>query len=550
MDSHQNGSSIENGGGDLSERKWDRPDKPSRCTYKLSESTVEDSPHRHQLRDKSLGKLTILPNVLHHIGRTPMIRINKIGKSVGLQCEILAKCEFFNAGGSVKDRIGLRMIEDAEASGQLKPGDTLIEPTSGNTGIGLALAAAVKGYRCIIVMPEKMSKEKVDVLRALGAEIVRTPTSATFDSPESHIGVAARLVQELPRAHILDQYRNASNPLAHYDGTAEEILEACDGKLDMLVCAAGTGGTMTGIARKIKERCPTCKIIGVDPVGSIIAEPEELNKSDGSGFYEVEGIGYDFIPTVCERRYVDQWYKSEDKPSFQMARRLINEEGLLCGGSSGASMYCALKAAADYHLTAGQKVVVILPDSIRNYMTKFLSDDWLIERHFLDHELGMTEETSWWWNQPVSALKLKAPLTVNPNVTIQDALKLLRREGFDQVPVVDDTGNVTGMLAVAHMMLLVTKGKVKVTDTIDKVIYKQFKQVTVDTTLGSLSLMLNTDHYAVVMHSQRHYQGNDLTAMKQMIFGIATRIDLLEFISHGSVDNRVSSTSSNGSAFQ
>lgn len=199
----------------------------------------------------------------------------------------------------------------------------------------MALAAAVKGYRCIIVMPEKMSMEKVDVLRALGAEIVRTPTSARFDSPESHVGVAWRLKNEIPNSHILDQYRNPSNPLAHYDATAEEILEQCDGKLDMLVAGAGTGGTITGIARKLKERCPNIKIVGVDPEGSILAEPEELNKTDKTQ-YEVEGIGYDFIPTVLDRSVVDTWYKSDDEESFNMSRMLIREEGLLCGKFAGS----------------------------------------------------------------------------------------------------------------------------------------------------------------------------------------------------------------------
>uniref|UniRef100_A0A8C5P7P3 cystathionine beta-synthase n=1 Tax=Leptobrachium leishanense TaxID=445787 RepID=A0A8C5P7P3_9ANUR len=254
------------------DRKWIRPDLPSKYS----------------------------PDILDKIGDTPLVRINHIGKAHGLKCELLGKCEFFNAGGSVKDRISLRMVQDAERDGILKPGDTIIEPTSGNTGIGLALAAAVKGYRCIIVMPEKMSMEKVDVLRALGAEIVRTPTNARFDSPESHVGVAWRLKNEIPNSHILDQYRNASNPLAHYDSTAEEILEQCEGRLDMLVAGAGTGGTITGLARKIKEKCPGCKVVGVDPEGSILAEPEELNQTDKTG-YEVEGIGYDFIPTVLDR---------------------------------------------------------------------------------------------------------------------------------------------------------------------------------------------------------------------------------------------------------
>jgi len=209
--------------------------------------------------------------ILENIGNTPMVRINHITKVEGVTCEVLAKCEYFNAGGSVKDRIGRRMVEDAEKSGRIKPGDTLIEPTSGNTGIGLALAAAVKGYKMIITLPEKMSQEKVDVLKALGAQIIRTPTEAAWDAPESHIGVAKKLNKEIPNSHILDQYSNPSNPLAHYDGTAEEIIDQCGGKVDVVVLTAGTGGTITGIARKLKEKVPNVKIVGVDPDGSILA---------------------------------------------------------------------------------------------------------------------------------------------------------------------------------------------------------------------------------------------------------------------------------------
>ncbi|GFO11076.1 cystathionine beta-synthase, partial [Plakobranchus ocellatus] len=416
-------------------REWRRPDLPSKCTYQPG-APLEKSPHLHV---KPQDRLKIMPNILHNIGNSPLVRLNRIPQHDGLKCEFLVKCEFFNAGGSVKDRIGLRMIEDAEARGNIKPGDVLIEPTSGNTGIGIALASAVKGYRCIIVMPEKMSMEKVDVLRALGAEIVRTPTSASFDSPESHIGVAKRLMEEIPNSHILDQYRNPSNPIAHFDQTAEEILDACDGKIDMLIASAGTGGTIAGLSRKIKMKCPNCKIVGVDPYGSILAQPEAMNKSEVS-FYEVEGIGYDFVPTVLSRDLIDKWYKSSDRESFLMARRLIREEGLLCGGSSGSAMYCAVQAAKDAGLKKGQRVVVILPDSIRNYMSKFLSDDWMSQRDFLELEQQLEPSKEWWWNLNVSALKLLAPLTVMPSVSIQDTLDLLNKEGFDQVPVVDETG--------------------------------------------------------------------------------------------------------------
>jgi cystathionine beta-synthase len=307
------------------------------------------------------------------------VKINKISRSYDIKCQFLAKCEFFNAGGSVKDRIGKRMIEDAEKTGRIKPGDTLIEPTSGNTGIGLALAAAIKGYRMIITLPQKMSQEKVDVLKALGAEIIRTPTEAAWDSPESHIGVAKRLNKEIPNSHILDQYSNPANPLAHYDGTAEEILYQCNSELDMIVLTAGTGGTITGIARKLKEKLPNIMVVGVDPVGSILAEPPELNGPIAS--YKVEGIGYDFIPTVLDRQVVDKWYKTSDKESFLMARRLIKEEGLLCGGSSGSVMVAAVQAAKE--LKENQRCLVILPDSVRNYMTKFLNDNWMKENKFL-----------------------------------------------------------------------------------------------------------------------------------------------------------------------
>ena len=307
-----------------------------------------------------------------------MVKLNRIPQQYGLECELVAKCEYFNAGGSVKDRIGKRMILDAEKSGRIKPGDTLIEPTSGNTGIGLALTAAVKGYNMIITMPEKMSEEKSNVLKALGAKIIRTPTAAAWDDPESHISIAKKLQAEIPNSHILDQYANPSNPLAHYDETAEEILSQTGGKLDMIVIGAGTGGTITGIARKLKEKLPNLIVVGVDPVGSLLADPEH----DTVGSYQVEGIGYDFVPDVLDRGLVDRWVKTEDKESLLMARQLIRDEGLLCGGSSGTAVWAAVQAAKE--LKAGQRCVVVLPDSVRNYMTKFLSDKWMIEQGFMD----------------------------------------------------------------------------------------------------------------------------------------------------------------------
>ena len=313
-----------------------------------------------------------LDNILGAIGNTPIVKLNSVG--IELDCNLFAKCEFLNAGGSVKDRIGLRMIENAEKSGRIKPGDTLIEPTSGNTGIGLALTAAVKGYKMIIVMPEKMSMEKEVTLRALGAEIIRTPTEAGHDDPEGLFHVANRLQKDTPNSHILDQYANPDNPDAHYEGTAEEIWSEFGKDLDMIVVGVGTGGTITGIAKNLKEKNPNIKIIGADPYGSVLGGGDEVFP------YAVEGIGYDFFPDVLDNSMIDQYVKVNDQDSFTIARRLIKEEGLLCGGSSGSAFSAALKIAKD--LPKDKTVVVILPDSIKNYMSKFLSDEWLTNNNF------------------------------------------------------------------------------------------------------------------------------------------------------------------------
>ncbi|CAL8322524.1 unnamed protein product [Merluccius merluccius] len=514
-------STLETGSdGPAAERFWIRPDLPSRCTWKPG-MPISESPHSSQAQPKAPS---ILPNILSWIGGTPMVRLNKIPKSFGLKCEVLVKCEYFNAGGSVKDRIGLRMVEDAERDGLLKPGDTIIEPTSGNTGIGLALTAAVKGYRCIIVMPEKMSMEKVDVLRALGAEIVRTPTAASFDSPESHVGVAWRLKNEIPNSHILDQYRNASNPMAHYDSTAEEIWQQCDGKLDMLVAGAGTGGTITGIGRKLKEKCPDITIVGVDPEGSILDNPLVIPEQCS---YEVEGIGYDFIPTVLDRSIIDLWCKTHDEESFIMSRRLIREEGLLCGGSSGSAMVGAMKMARD--LKEGQRCVVILPDSVRNYMTKFLSDKWMCDKGFLNADDPVISKP-WWWNTTLQGLNLSAPFTVLPSVSCQTTIRILKEKGFDQAPVVDESSMILGMVTLGNMLSSVLAGRVKPSDPVSKVLYTQFKKVSLTDNLGKLSRILETDHFALVVHKQIQYLDDGSQCPRHMVFGVVTAIDLLHHI--------------------
>jgi cystathionine beta-synthase len=444
----------------------------------------------------------ILDSILEAIGTTPMVRLRTIGRNTG--CELLAKCEFLNAGGSVKDRIGRRMVEEAERKGRIKPGDTLIEPTSGNTGIGMALAAAVKGYRMVITMPEKMSREKQVVLEALGAEIIRTPTEAAWDAPESHIGVAKELQKILPNSHILDQYSNPDNPLAHYHGTGAEILEQCDHKLDLCVMTAGTGGTITGVARKLKEALPSVKIVGVDPVGSILAGPGPIST------YKVEGIGYDFIPDVLDRSLVDEWVKTQDRESFLMARRLIRQEGLLCGGSSGSAVWAALKVAEKHG--PGKRIVVILPDSVRNYMTKFMDDQWMREN-------GFTEQR--WETETVGdllrALPRREVLCASSSDTIADSVLTMKERGISQLPVVDE-GKLVGIVTESDVLGKLVDGRARLSSAVAEVMFRNVRTVHEKEDAGVLTKFFADGLVGLVVDDAQHLRG------------IVTKMDLVDYL--------------------
>jgi cystathionine beta-synthase len=439
-------------------------------------------------------------NILEAIGNTPLVRLHRVG--AGLECNLYAKCEFLNPGGSVKDRIGYRMVEDAEKQGRIKPGDTLIEPTSGNTGIGIALAGAVKGYRVIITLPEKMSREKQVVLEALGAEIIRTPTEAAFDAPESHIGVANRLQKELPNAHILDQYSNPSNPIAHYEGTGQEIIDDLDGKVDMVVIGAGTGGTITGVAQIIKEKCPDCEIVGADPVGSILAGGTHVAS------YKVEGIGYDFIPDVLDTKLVDTWVKTTDRESFLLARRLIREEGLLCGGSSGTAILAALKEAKK--LKKGQNCVVILPDGVRNYMTKFVDDKWMAENRFfrLDFLEGSVK----------SLIEGKPKLLVlKQDEKVAEAIRMMRERGIDQIPITHD-GKLTGIVSGNTILHNISSGEYNNQSPISSIMNRSVPTVNHDTPISALQEILEQEECAIVIDEAR------------APIHIVTKIDLVDWL--------------------
>jgi cystathionine beta-synthase len=441
-------------------------------------------------------------SILDAVGGTPMVRLSRIAKGYG--CELLGKCEFMNPGGSVKDRIGVRMLLDAEKSGRIKPGDTLIEPTSGNTGIGLAMAAASRGYRVIITMPEKMSQEKQVVLEALGAEIIRTPTEAAWDAPESHIGVAKRLKEVIPNAHILDQYGNPSNPLAHEEGTGREILDQCGGKLDACVMTAGTGGTITGVARVIKRELPTCQIVGVDPEGSILAGPGEIKS------YKVEGIGYDFIPDVLDRRLVDRWIKSNDRDSFLAARQMIRQEGLLVGGSSGSAVWAALQICKE--LGPGKRVVVILPDSIRNYLTKFVDDRWMRQQGFVknDWEMGNVGDV-------MRQIGRREVISLDLNDKLGRATELFKQHGISQMPVLDD-GKLAGIITESDVLHHLVTGRSTKDTIVAEVMERKVATVGTHAGSGELPRIFERGEVAIVVDDQR------------TVVGILTKMDLIEML--------------------
>ena len=452
-----------------------------------------------------MAEEAIHDSIMDVVGQTPMVRLSRIGRD--LPCEMLGKCEFLNPGGSLKDRIGVRMVLDAEKQGRIKTGDTLIEPTSGNTGIGMALAAAVQGYRLIITMPEKMSQEKQVVLEALGSEIVRTPTEAAWDAPESHIGVAKQLNEIILNSHILDQYSNPSNPLAHEEHTGREIIDQCGGRLDAVVIGAGTGGTITGVARVIKREVPDCQVIGVDPIGSILAGPEEIKT------YKVEGIGYDFIPDVLDGSLIDRWYKTNDRDSFRVARQLIRQEGLLVGGSSGSAAWAAMQLAKE--MKQGSRIVVILPDSIRNYLTKFADDHWMRQHGFLqsDWEMGTIAEI-------VRATPKRDLITVQIDQELGAVLDLFKEHGISQLPVLDGE-TLAGILTEMDVLEHLYAGRASRSTPVIEVMVRSVSTVSMHAGSNELHRIFERGEVAIVVDDDKR------------VVGIITKMDLIDFLATG-----------------
>ena len=464
----------------------------------------------------------IYANVVEAIGNTPLVRLNAIAR--GLKPTIAAKLEMLNPGGSVKDRVGIRMIEEAERQGWLKPGGTIVEPTSGNTGTGLAMAAAVRGYKCVFVMPDKVSQEKIALLRAYGAEVVITPTAVERDSPESYYSVAERLTREIPGAFQPNQYFNPQNPLAHYHSTGPEIWEQTEGKIDIFVSAVGTGGTISGTGRFLKERNPNIRLVGADPAGSIYTEPHNMHG------YKVEGIGEDFIPGTVELGLIDEWVTVSDRDSFLTARRLVREEGLLVGGSCGTAVYAALEVARRYG--EDTTIVVLLPDTGRGYLSKQYNDDWMRENGFLSRFGAASRVHD---VLAYHARELPPVIGVSREATVAEAVDLLKKYRISQLPVLrangasdgdggkytpPDVHAVIGSIQERTLLDRVFQSPGVMNEKVGEIMEPSFALVDVAEEVERVFPLLASGSPAVLVQS-----GGKVT-------GIVTRADLLDFVAH------------------
>jgi cystathionine beta-synthase len=389
-------------------------------------------------------------NLLDLIGNTPILKLNKIAEN--LPGTIYAKLEFLNPGGSIKDRIGISMIKAAEAQGLIKPGYTIVEPTSGNTGLGLAMAAIAKGYKMIFTMPDKMSKEKIDLLKAFGAKVIVTPTNVPPDHPANYIKVAERIVKETPNSFMPNQYFNKANPQAHYQTTGPEIWEQTQGKIDILVASMGTGGTISGIARFVKEKKSNVHIVGVDPEGSMYHHAYYGTKGETHS-YKVEGIGEDFLPSNVDFKLIDEIVTVTDKEAFLTARELTQKEGVFAGGSAGAATFAALQVARRPE-NKGKLIVVILPDTGRNYLNKIYSDDWMTENGYLE---GKEEKISVSHLLSTKINKINRLVTIHPDSEIGQAISLMQKFGISQLPVISDNVQVGSIREIVIMKKLTDK---------------------------------------------------------------------------------------------
>jgi cystathionine beta-synthase len=455
------------------------------------------------------------PTVLDLVGSTPIVRLQRIGRNV--EPTLLAKLEYLNPGGSVKDRIGLALIEAAERDGKLKPGGTIIEPTSGNTGVGLAIAAALKGYRCIFVMPDKMSQEKISMLRAYGAEVVICPTNVEPDSPESYYSVSDRLAEEIPGAFKPDQYSNMANPQAHYEHTGPEIWEQTGGELDALVITVGTGGTISGVGRYFKEQNSKTLIVGADPEGSVYTSPDNVHP------YLVEGIGKDTWPKTMDASIVDEWVKVSDADSFHTARRMAREEGLLVGGSGGTAVWAALEIAKRFG--SGARILTMIPDSGRSYLSKFYDDNWMLNHGLLERRTPGPTVGAVLRAKQDEAQDVPGFVVIGSHQKVGEAIELMQRYSISQIPVVRDgesgsLADVVGSLQDRDLLDRVFKNPDALHEDVANAMQPPLATIEAGESLDEVFPTLTGRTNAVVVASE----GKPV--------GVITRSDLLEYLAH------------------
>jgi cystathionine beta-synthase len=451
--------------------------------------------------------MNVHSTILSAIGHTPLVRLNKlIGPN---DATVYAKCEFMNPGGSIKDRMALHIIEKGEREGKLKPGGVIVENTSGNTGMGVALAAAVKGYRCIFTMPDKMSAEKINRLKALGAQVVVTPTNVPADSPQSYYETAKRIARETPGSFYLNQYHNPDNGEAHYLTTAPELWEQLEGRLDVFITGLGTGGTMTGVGKFLKEKNPAIRNVGVDPVGSVYQGYFQTGKLPEPHVYKVEGIGEDMLCKALDFSVIDEIRQVDDQQSFNAARRLAREEGLFGGGSSGAAVHIAVEIARE--LGKGKVVVVVLTDTGNNYITKFFNDEWMKDNGFAvdDKSPGRVKDLLGSRKQEV--------LFAEKGQRIDAVVEQMRKHGYSQMPVRDAHASTVGMIHEYDLLNALVSKKQGFHDPIDSLIAPLQGVVSPEATLNRLREVFAQDNVAVV---KEHEQ----------VIGIVTKIDLIEYL--------------------
>ena len=449
-----------------------------------------------------------LPNILEAVGHTPIVKLQKVARHVA--ADIYVKCEYLNPAGSMKDRVAMNIVTDAERRGLLRPGGTIIEATSGNTGMGLAMVAAVRGYSCIFVMPDKMSQEKIASLRAFGAKVVICPTAVDPEDPRSYYSVSRRLVEETPGAFYANQYHNPANPEAHYISTAPEVWEQSGGEIDVFAAGMGTGGTISGCGRYFKERKPGFKIVGVDPIGSLYYEYVKTGRLTKPFSYYVEGIGEDFLPSTMDLKIIDEIVRVDDKECFLMTRRLTREEGIFCGGSGGAAVAGAVK----YAERSGKKenILVLLPDGAPKYLSKIFNDEWMRQNGFLDEPdpLGTVSDI-------LASAGTRTLITAHRGEPISKVIGLLRDHSISQIPVLDEAGRMIGLVAEADLLRHLVSAEGKLDDPIDPLVEADYATVTPATRVVLLRTIFNEAKLVVVQDGEK-------------LSGIISKIDLIEYL--------------------